>query len=122
MPHSLLQKMQDAMGRVVPFSGTCFRSVSQRFATRQQVLSAKGSLMVGGRFNFIGKFEVLYLSCDSHTCLEETTKSIQRPASEVAQVLPRTIIGIQVKLSRVLDLTDANVRRSLGITKQVLTE
>jgi RES domain-containing protein len=77
--------------------------------------------MVGGRFNFIGTFEVLYLSCDPHTCLEETTKSIQRPAHEVAQALPRTLVGIEVRLSRVLDLTDASVRRRLGIRKKDLT-
>lgn len=39
------------------------------------IISGKGSITYGGRFNFIGKFEVLYLSCDIHTSIEETTKS-----------------------------------------------
>lgn len=122
MPKPLSQKLRDAIPLGVPFSAVCFRNVSQRFANRHEVLSAQGSLLGGGRFNFKGLFEVLYLSCDVHTCLEETTKSLQQAGRDVARALPRTVIGVDVVLSRVLDLTDATTRRRLGLTRASLVE
>ncbi len=120
MPRPLSEKMQDTLQWTVPFSGVCFRNVSPKFAKTQDILSAKGNFHAGGRFNYKGAFEVLYLSCDPHTCLEETTKSLQRNGFEIAKTLPRVVIGIEVNLSRVLDLTVSEIRRRLGITKQIL--
>ncbi|HSE83649.1 MAG TPA: RES domain-containing protein, partial [Thermodesulfobacteriota bacterium] len=34
----------------------------------------------------------------------------------------RTVIGVKVRLSKVLDLTSTKVRRKIGISKSVLTE
>lgn len=121
MSRSLDEKMRNALEWAAPFSGVCFRNVSQQFANAQDILSAQGSLHAGGRFNFINTFAVLYLSCDLHTCVEETTKSARLPEMEVANVLPRTLIGIEVMLSRVLDLTAFYTRWRLGITKKDLT-
>ena len=59
---------------------------------------------------------------DVHTCLEETTKAFRHDGFDVAKVLPRTIIGVEVALSRVLDLTSAKVRRRLGISHASLTQ
>ncbi len=121
MPRLLSEKLQDALEWAVPFSGVCFRNVSQKFANTRDILSAQGSLDVGGRYNFKGAFEVLYLSYDLHTCLEETIKSMQCDNGfEVAKALPRVVIGIEVKLSRVLDLTGAIIRRQLCIAKKSL--
>ncbi len=120
MPRSLDEKIRNALEWEAPFSGVCFRNASQKFANAQDILSARGSLHAGGRFNFINVFEVLYLSCDLHTCIEETTKSAHLPEMEVANVLPQTLIGIEVMLSRVLNLTHATVRRRLRITKKSL--
>lgn len=121
MPRSLPEKMQDALRRAAPFQGVCFRNVSQKFAHQQDILSAKGSFIRGGRFNLKGTFEVLYLSCDLRTCIEEIITSAERDGFQVEETLPRTAVGIEVKLSRVLDLTDPAVRRRLGITKKNLT-
>jgi RES domain-containing protein len=121
MSRSLAEKIRNALEWAAPFSGVCFRNVSQEFANVQDILSAQGSLRAGGRFNFINTFEVLYLSCNLHTCVEETTKSARLPEMEVANVLPRTLIGIEVMLNRVLDLTAFYTRWRLGITKKDLT-
>lgn len=51
---------------------------------------------------------------------EETTKSFGLDGLSVAQTLPRTIIGIKVTLSQVLDLSHSAVRRRLGITRASL--
>lgn len=117
MRRTLPEKMQEAARLAVPFSGVCFRNVAQRFATRRDVLSTQGSVLSGGRYNFHGTYPVLYLSCDIHTCVEETTKSFTQAGTSVAQALPRTIVGVEVRLTRVLDLTDPAVLRLLGITR-----
>ena len=117
MRRTLAEKMRDAASLAVPFSGICFRNVAQRYATRRDILSTQGSQFSGGRYNFHATFPVLYLSCDIHTCVEETTKSFQQAGASVAQALPRTIIGVEVRLTSVLDLTDSAVLRLLGITR-----
>lgn len=117
MRRTLPERMQEAARLVTPFSGICFRNVAQRFATRRDVLSAQGSVLSGGRYNFHRTYPVLYLSGDIHTCVEETTKSFQQAGASVAQALPRTIVGVEVRLARVLDLTDPAVLRLLGITR-----
>jgi len=58
MPRTLSEKMPDALQWAVSFSGVCFRCVPLKFANAQDIISGKGSIAYGGRFNFIGKFEV----------------------------------------------------------------
>jgi hypothetical protein len=57
-----------------------------------------------------------------HTSTEEATRATQAAEFDVAKRLPCTIVGIKVKLSRVLDLTNSKVCRAIGIEKSVLIE
>jgi len=117
---SLREKIERAYQNPSAYQGVCYRNVRPKRAGN--LLSSPGSLVSGGRYNFKGLFEVLYLSCDVHTCVEETTRSLTQNAFDVAKTLPRLLVSIEVKLSKVLDFTDSRVRRDLGITKKVLTE
>ncbi len=118
---TLEQRVHKAISRAVRFEGVCFRNVKPKYANPRDILSPEGSLNNDGRYNFKGAFGVLYLSCDAHTCLEETTHAFYASGLDVAKLLPRTIVGIAVRLSTVLDLTDYNVRRAIGINKTILT-
>ncbi len=91
---SLEQRIRQLLSLAIEFEGICFRNVSQRFASEQEVLSTKGSKVTGGRFNFKGSFEVLYLSCDVHTCIEETTHAARSSGFEVAKMLPSSEIHV----------------------------
>lgn len=115
------QKIQNLISKAISFDGICFRVASQRYATQKELLSTKGSLS-GGRFNFKGTFGVLYLSCDPHTCLEEATRAAEAYLIDVANGMPRTTAAIEVKLSKVLDLTDSKIRRAVGINQSILTK
>ena len=117
MRRSLPTRLLDALPLIRPFVGICFRNVAQQYATQRDILSAQGGQFSGGRYNFRGSYPVLYLSCDIHTCVEETSKSFQQAGASVAQALPRTIVGVEVRLARVLDLTDPVVLSVLGITR-----
>jgi RES domain-containing protein len=119
-PRTLPQKLREALDWAEPFSGVCYRNVPQRFANTQDILSAKGSLFAGGRYNFRGAFEVLYLSCDPRHSLEESLKSLQSSGFEIANTLPRTVVAVEVKLQGVLNLTRMITRWKLGITRKEL--
>src|ERR1041384_1956160 len=123
---TLEQRMRRALQQAVSFPinvqspGICFRNVKHEFANQHQILSASGSLDSGGRYNLAKAFGVLYLACDPHTCLEETIHATVADGFVAARNLPRTFIGIRVRLARVLDLTDWRVRRRLGVSKALL--
>jgi RES domain-containing protein len=119
---SLEQRIHKALNRTIEFEGTCFRLVSQQFANQRDVISSEGSKKYGGRFNFKGMFGVLYLSCDVHTGTEEATRATQAAEFDVAERLPCTTVGIKIKLSRILDLTNSKVCRAIGIRKSVLIQ
>jgi RES domain-containing protein len=117
------RKINNSLHRAITFNGVCFRVVSQRYATQHNACSTQGSVIAGGRFNFKNTFGVLYLSLDPHTCLDEKTHAAaQISLDAVAKLLPVTTISIEVKISRVLDLTDSHLRKTLGISKKILTD
>lgn len=117
------RKINNSLGRAIPFDEVCFRVVSQRFATQHDALSTRGSVIAGGRFNFKNTFGVLYLSLDPHTCLDEKIHAATLIGLDaVANLLPVTTLSIAVKISRVLDLTDSPLRKILGISKKILTD
>jgi RES domain-containing protein len=120
MPLALSKKMQDVLQWAVPFADICFRCVSLKFGNAEDIVSTRGSFEKGGRYNSAGTFGVLYLSCDIHTSFEEIKKYLLRHGFEVDTLLPCIIVGIKVNLNCVLNLTDANMRRRLGIAKQSL--
>lgn len=117
---SLEDRIRGLIPAAIKFEGVGYRSVSQRYATRHDIASVRGSIIAGGRYNFKGTFGVLYLSADIHTCIEEATRATQRREFEVAAGLPRTTIGVRVKLTKVLDLTDPKILRRIGVSQRIL--
>lgn len=118
----LAYRLEQSVSLATSLSGVCYRNVSQPWATQRDILSAAGSFTAGGWYNFVGTFEVLYLACDFYTSWAETLNPTRQMRIEPAYFLPRTIVGVEVSLSAVLDLTSQRVRRRLGLTKAVLTE
>ena len=105
-----------------------FRSFSPKHGTQPKLSrlaqAAYGSFISGGRFNERGKFHVLYLSMDRDTCLAELDKYAERGAITLKKDLPHplTLSPWEIKLSCVLDLTDASVREQLLIDEQTLCQ
>jgi RES domain-containing protein len=105
-----------------------FRSFSPKHGTQPKLSrleqAAYGSFISGGRFNERGKFHVLYLSMDRDTCLAELDKYAERGDITLKKDSPHplTLSPWEIKLSCVLDLTDANVRERLLIDEQTLCQ
>lgn len=72
-------------------------------------LSALGSKLTGGRYNYIGEFEVLYLAPNPQTALQETLKNIN------FRFPPKSLITIEVNTKYILNLRAKKVTSALGI-------
>lgn len=104
-------------------SGLYFRYVRPEYAG--DPLSPAGARRGGGRYNSAG-MNALYASSTGEIALEEILQTIEFWMEERAEEqLPRTLFGIDLQLSEVLDITKREVRRiieeELGITKRNLT-
>ena len=72
-------------------------------------LSALGSKLAGGRYNYIGEFEVLYVAPDVQTAVQETLKNVPFRFS------PKSIITIEVEVQKIVDLEDKKTIDALGL-------
>jgi RES domain-containing protein len=93
--------------------GTWFRCV----ALRRDPLSTVGSSLAGGRFNQAG-IGALYLAATPAVAVAEHLRL--GSLYGVAAFPPRMLVTIEIALTDVLDLTEADVRASRGIDLQDL--
>jgi len=97
----------------VSLSKVFFRLVALKHA--EEILSPQGSLKCGGRYNPAKKFGALYLGESENVC--KTEKYVRaKPDLLDSQVLGK----IRVSLKKVLDLTNINNLKKLGIKKEDL--
>lgn len=90
------------------FSGTVYRVCTARFA--DNLVSMRGSLLHGARYNIRGYFGALYTSLSRETARREMARYFT--------VAPRdgfVEASISLRLTRVVDLTDKRLLRKAGI-------
>jgi RES domain-containing protein len=98
-----------------PFRSYAYRVIDDEYRT--DPLSGLGSVLKGGRCNAPHSFEALYASDSRLTALHEVAAifgDVDQPRS------PELILTLDVRLTRVLDLTDQTVRNTLGTTEDEL--
>lgn len=77
--------------------------------------SGEGARRFGGRFNPPHSFPVIYL-CTTRPCVvAELTRQVERQGFSIDGFLPRELYRLTASLTRVLDLTDAEVLAALGL-------
>jgi RES domain-containing protein len=96
-----------------PWAGTLFRFHTVDYPKARDVLSGKGAAWRGGRWNPPG-LPTIYGSTTDGTALEEG-RATDRYYGVVTKS-PRLLVTIEAQLTRVLDLTDPDVRRALHLT------
>lgn len=96
---------------------TAFRSQSPGYDPR----SGEGARINGGRFNPPNSFPTLYLSESRPCAVAELTRQGARHVVGVEGLLPRVLYRYELNLSRVLDLTDPEVRAHIGTDHADLT-
>ncbi len=95
------------------WKGTLFRFHTVDYPNAKDVLSGKGAAWRGGRWNPPG-IPTVYGSTTDSTALEEC-KANDRYYGVVTKS-PRLLVAIEAELTRMLDLTDPNLRRALDFT------
>ena len=116
----LARDMVKNFGRAEAFSGYCFRYVTPKYSSSLDAFSGAGSLKVSGRFHVKGNFVIVYTSTELKTAEWEYFHTARSAGIDTTFLLPCTVISATVKLSRVLNLTDAKVRRVLKVTLKEL--
>jgi RES domain-containing protein len=103
-----------------PWSGTVYRFVTVRYASRTDLLSGAGSRAWGGRWNPPGLFNCVYASLDAHGAIEEAMALLRWLGLPFEKSRPRVFVAVRLDLQCVLDLTSAAVLRRLGVTPNKL--
>jgi RES domain-containing protein len=96
--------------------------VLRHHAPRYGALDGQGARANGGRWNPPGSFPVIYTALDRATVDAEFNRLSRRTGLPASSFLPRRLTTIRVALGKVLDLTDARVRRRVGVTPAALTD
>lgn len=98
------------------FRGVIYRSVEPEYARREDRLQGIGAAQFGGRWNPIG-LAALYGSTSVESATAEALAKVRHYGFDDERALPRTIFVMEAKLTRVLDLTDGDIRRRLRVSE-----
>lgn len=90
------------------FQGIAYRQANPKHAEVSERLLA-ASARTGGRFNPAGEFGALYVSLDAETPFRELLRQAEKDRTELWKQLPRTLFALEVRLGRLLDLTDPEI-------------
>lgn len=86
-------------------------------------LATAGSLKAGGRFNPPSEFGALYTSLDAATATKEVARGLTQRGVDPTQFPSGAwwIYELEVKIEKVLDLTDSAVLQKAGTQREALT-
>lgn len=122
--HVKSERLTRALARcekhAVAWAGVVYRSASVRYANGDDLLTGAGSKSAGARWNPPGSVATVYTSHDIHTAVAEALAHHRYYSFAIETALPRVLVSIQVRLQRVLKLTDRKVRRVLSVTRDQL--
>jgi RES domain-containing protein len=121
-PHPDSDRLYRCLNRCLPFAaswnGTVFRATHIEFATRRDLASGEGARLHGARWTPKGAFRTVYGSLRAEVALSELLEGHRRMGLPDVQALPVVLVGLDVSLVRVLDLTARPIQRSLGVSRQ----
>jgi RES domain-containing protein len=112
----LLRRITRLATHAGPLCAVVFRSSEPTYATKEDLLTGEGGRKHGGRWNPPASFATVYAACTDGTALAETKANHVYYGLDPADALPRTIVTVDVKLAKVLDLTDGAIRKTLGVS------
>ena len=112
----LVAALRRASATTASFRGTLYRACDPTYANTRDLLTGEGSRRHGGRWNGPGTFATVYLAQTVEGAIAETLGLPPHVGLDPARRLPLTLVAIEARLGAVLDLTDAPMRRTLGVT------
>jgi RES domain-containing protein len=106
------------------WNGIAFRAAPLEFARLVKLLDGKGSFRFGGRWSAAGTFPAVNLSTTEDAALNEGSASFSYYKLPMTDVQPQAIVGVRLKLGKMIDLTNSHgIRKQSRLhLKELLTE
>lgn len=112
----LLRRVAAVVLRAHALSEVVFRCSEPTYATKDDLLTGEGSRKHGGRWNPPSSFATVYAAFSDATALAEAKANHFYYGLNPADALPRTIVAVDVRLAKIVDLTDGVIRQSLAVS------
>lgn len=112
----LLRRVSAFVPRADLLCQVVFRCNEPVYATKEDLLTGEGSRRYGGRWNPPLSFATVYAAFTDVTALAEARVNHLYYGLNLADALPRTLVAVDVKFSKILDLTDGRVRKALVVS------
>lgn len=112
-----MRSIKDFQNQLRKISGIPIEEPYYRYLGIQYLndpLAALQSKLNGGRYNYRGAFEALYMAPDPITAVKEGSKNFD------FKFPPKAIITIEVEVRDIIDLENQETIKTLGITKSNL--
>lgn len=119
---TLTRGITRALALAGPWSGEVFRATSVEYANRDDLLTGQGAKRAGGRWNPPGGFAAVYTSLTPETALAEYLAHHRYFGFADSDAMPYVMVGIDMKLRKVLDLTEGAVRKALSVSLARMTD
>ncbi len=110
---AFLAHLQGARRLLVRWEGIAFRATPLPHANAIKLLDGKGSLQAGGRWSAAGTFPVVNLSTSQEAAVKESSASFTYYNFAPSDVRPKVLVGVRLRLTKVLDLVDPRGPRML---------
>lgn len=104
--------------RLVSWQGDVYRLAHPKYASPNDFISGAGAKLNGGRWNPPCGPRTLYASSSPELATKESFALARKLGFAPRDLLPRVIRAIHVRVSRLVDTTDGDIRRSLMVSKQ----
>ena len=113
-----------AVGRALDsdFAGELFRFINPAYSRAGDIVDGAGSLHAAGRWNGKGAALMSYTALTPQTALAECLAHVQYFRLPVSQALPRVLVALRLKASRVLDLREGSIRQVLRISRDTICQ
>ena len=109
----LFDRIARCLPQAIPLNAAIFRSAGVKYANEADFVSGEGAGYYGGRWN-PPPIKAVYGSLDPVTAVRESYQEFIKCGFKNAAIRPRVLAGVKLKIHRLLDLTNAKIRRKLG--------
>jgi len=94
----ILTALDGAKDRARAWTGNGFRLAAVSHASASKILSGRGSLAFGGRWNAAGTFPAVYCSLLPETAVTETMNRFRKTGLKARRPLPGVLVSLAIKL------------------------
>jgi len=106
---------------VCPLWLIAYRSTVPKLATELDLITGEGARTYGGRWNPPGVAAV-YASDSPEVAMAEALATVRYYRFPVHAFAPRCFVSLSFDLERVVDLTDGETRRRIGLSRRRMVE